>query len=117
MLKVSWLSLNKYFKPSKGPESWTKVNDACQATIKAKILQNLTDEVLYDYGKIEFEVGEAELHKLPFGVNTALKKMHRGDVAHIECKGKNDLTDENKTALALKSNVIMTKYTKSKTKN
>jgi len=94
----------------KGPESWTKVNDACQATIKAKILQNLTDEVLYDYGKIEFEVGEAELHKLPFGVNTALKKMHRGDVAHIECKGKNDLTEENKTALALKSNVIMTKY-------
>lgn len=88
----------------KGPESWTKVIDACQATIKAKIIDVSTDNILHDYGKVVFEVGEAELHNLPFGINTALKKMHRGDINRITCKGKNDLSTTQKQTLKIPEN-------------
>jgi len=92
----------------KGPESWTKVIDACQATIKCKILGEKS-AVLHDYGKVVMEVGEAELHNLPVGINTAVKKMHRSDVCHITCTGKNDLTAEQKKILKLPENVILPK--------
>ena len=88
----------------KGPESWTKLQDACQATIKCKILGEKS-RILHDYGKVVLEVGEAELHNLPVGVNTALKKMHRGDICHITCTGKNDLVSDQKKALKLPENV------------
>lgn len=88
----------------KGPESWTKVNDACQATIKCKIIDE-SMKVLHDYGKVVFEVGEAELHNLPFGINTALKKMHRGDTCRLSCKGKNDLLQDQKKLLNLPEHV------------
>lgn len=88
----------------KGPESWTKVTDACQATINCKILKEGDHSILYDYGKLEFEVGEAEIKNLPYGVNTAVKKMHRGDICHLECKGKNDLTKEMKKILDISEN-------------
>jgi hypothetical protein len=91
----------------KGPESWTKVTDACQATINCKILKEGDHSILYDYGKLEFEVGEAEIKNLPYGVNTAVKKMHRGDICHLECKGKNDLTKEMKKILDISENVII----------
>lgn len=88
----------------KGPESWTKVHDACQATIKCKIMDEDKNSVLHDYGKIDLEVGEAELHKLPFGINTALKKMKRGDICRLKCTGKNDLLAENKQEFGLVPN-------------
>jgi len=84
----------------KGPESWSKVTDASTATITCQIVDK-SGKTLHDYGKLDFEVGEAELHRLPLGVNTAVKKMVRGERCRLSVGGKNDILPEHKKELGI----------------
>ena len=72
----------------KGKESWGNVVDTAEATIKCRIVKSSLDEVVHDYGKINFRVGEAELANLPVGIDFAVKKMNRGDVARLTLSGQ-----------------------------
>ncbi|CAG5088138.1 Oidioi.mRNA.OKI2018_I69.PAR.g11745.t1.cds [Oikopleura dioica] len=85
----------------KGKESWGNVVDTAEATVKCRILKSNLDEVVHDYGKINFRVGEAELANLPVGIDHAIKKMNRGDVARLTLSGQADLKPECKNALGL----------------
>ena len=50
-----------------------------------KIIRDISLETVYDYGTIKFEVGEAEMHNLPRGIDLAVKKMQRNEVSRIGC--------------------------------
>lgn len=85
----------------KGKESWGNVVDCAEATVKCRIVKSSLDEVVHDFGKINFRVGEAELANLPVGIDFAVKKMNRGDVARLTLSGKADLKAECRKALGL----------------
>ena len=72
----------------KGKESWGNVVDTAEATVKCRIVKSSLDEVVHDFGKINFRVGEAELANLPVGIDFAVKKMNRGDLARLTLSGK-----------------------------
>lgn len=78
----------------KGQESWTKVCDGSECTITCKIVKDPSLEVIHNYGQVKFEVGEAELHNLPAGIDVAVKKMQRNEIARIGCKLNMALTDK-----------------------
>ena len=42
--------------------------------------------MVHDYGTVKFEVGEAELYNLPPGIDFAVKKMQRNEIARIATK-------------------------------
>ena len=77
-----------------GQESWTKVCDGSECTITCKIVKDPSLEVIHDYKQVKFEVGEAELYNLPAGIDFAVKKMQRNEIARIGCKLNMAMTDK-----------------------
>ena len=78
-----------------GQESWTKVCDGSECTITCKIVKDPSLEVIHDYKQVKFEVGEAELYNLPAGIDFAVKKMQRNEIARIGCKLNMAMTDKS----------------------
>ena len=78
-----------------GQESWTKVCDGSECTITCKIVKDPSLEVIHDYKQVKFEVGEAELYNLPAGIDLAVKKMQRNEIARIGCKLNMAMTDKS----------------------
>ena len=50
--------------------------------------------MVHDYKQVKFEVGEAELYNLPAGIDFAVKKMQRNEIARIGCKLNMAMTDK-----------------------
>ena len=78
-----------------GQESWTKVCDGSECTITCKIVKDPSLEVIHDFKQVKFEVGEAELYNLPAGIDLAVKKMQRNEIARIGCKLNMAMTDKS----------------------
>jgi len=86
---------SKNYKFLSGQESWTKVCDGSECTITCKIVKDPSLEVIHDYKQVKFEVGEAELYNLPAGIDLAVKKMQRNEIARIGCKLNMAMTDKS----------------------
>ena len=66
------------------------------------IFKALSQKVLTNFiGTVKFEVGEAELYHLPKGVDFAVKKMQRNEIARIACKRNMTLSEKAYEAVKL----------------